>query len=143
MNSNSIPWRIPMCSHGSSFPFAPLSSTMWKHNPLNRIGQIPWSNVAQLWWHEGSPPFPQAKHLQPFNLGPIKIPKLNGLESYTFRWSFFEGHNNLVKLGLFILSKTSNCFRVKRIVVGGSSSFSWSSWLSQSFCSLESSCSSL
>jgi hypothetical protein len=39
---------------------------------------------------------------------------------------------NSLKSGLFILSRTSNCFEVKRIAFGCSSSFSWSSWLSRS-----------
>jgi hypothetical protein len=33
---------------------------------------------------------------------PIKIPKLNELESYTFRWYSFEALTNPVKLNLFI-----------------------------------------
>jgi hypothetical protein len=63
-----VPWKIPMCSHGSSLPLASLSFTMWKHNLLSRIGQVPRPNVAQPWWHEYSLPFPQTKHLQPSNL---------------------------------------------------------------------------
>jgi hypothetical protein len=37
---------------------------------------------------------------------------------------------NSMKSGLFILSRTSNCSEVKRIVVGCSSALSWSSWFS-------------
>ncbi len=73
---------------------------------------------------------------------PVKIPWLSMLESYTFRWSSFKVATNLVKSGLFILSKTSSCSGVKRIVVGYYFSFSWSSWFSQSLCFSESSCSS-
>ncbi len=58
-----VPWKIPMCSHGFSLPLASLSSTRWKHSHLNKTGQVAWPNVAQLWQHENSPPFPQAKHL--------------------------------------------------------------------------------
>ncbi len=59
-----------MCSRGFPLPFASLSSTMLKHTPLNRIKQILQPNVAQLWRHEGSFPFMQAKHLQPSDLEP-------------------------------------------------------------------------
>ncbi len=31
-------------------------------------------------------------------LNPVKIPRFNGLESYTFWWSSFEHHNQLIKI---------------------------------------------
>ncbi len=32
-------------------------------------------------------------------LDPIKIPKFSKLESHTFQWSSFEGHNQLSEIG--------------------------------------------
>ncbi len=64
-------------------------------------------------------------------LNPIKIPKLNRLETYPFRWSSFEGNNQIGEIE-FILSKTSNYFGVKRTAIGCSSSFSWSPRMSRS-----------
>ncbi len=61
---------------------------------------------------------------------PIKIPRLSGLESTPFDNPPLKAVTNSMKSGLFILSRTSNCSGVKRIVVGCSSSFSWSSWFS-------------
>ncbi len=63
-------WEIPMCTHGSSLPLASPSSTMWRHSPSNRIGQVPRMSVAQPWWHESNPPFSRAKRPQPFDLIP-------------------------------------------------------------------------
>jgi hypothetical protein len=57
-------------------------------------------------------------------LNPNKIPRFNGLNPTPFNDPPLRVVTNLMKLGLFNLSKTSNCFRVKRIVVGCSSSFS-------------------
>jgi hypothetical protein len=37
---------------------------------------------------------------------------------------------NSVKSGLFIFTRTFNCFGMKRTVVGCCFSFSWSSWFS-------------
>jgi len=65
-----VPWKIPMCSHGFSLPFASLSSTMWKCSPLNKTRQVPRPSVVELWRHEGSLPFQQAKHPQPSDLRP-------------------------------------------------------------------------
>ncbi len=48
---------------------------MWRHSPSNRIGQVPRLSVSQLWRHECSPPFPQAKHQQPSNLGSHRKPQ--------------------------------------------------------------------
>jgi len=92
-------WRIPMCSHGSSLPLTSLSSTMWKHNLLSRIGQVPRSM---------SPNFGNMKvvfHFRKPNiynlpiLDFVKIPRFNRLESYTFWWSSFEGYNQLSEIG--------------------------------------------
>jgi hypothetical protein len=41
-----------------------------KHSLLDRTEQVPWQIVAQFWQHEGNFPSLQAKHPQPFDLGP-------------------------------------------------------------------------
>ncbi len=60
-----------------------------------------------------------------------KFPGLTSLKPTLFDYPPLKAITNSMKSGLFILSKTSNCFKVKRTIVGCSFSFSWSSWMSQ------------
>jgi hypothetical protein len=124
-----VPWIILMCNHGFSLPLVSPSFTMRKHSPLNRIEQI--NQIAtKLWQHESNFPSLQAKHPQPFNLGPIKFSSLVGLNPTLLEDPPLKASTNPRKLSLFIFSKTSNCFGVKRIFECYFSSFSWSSWSS-------------
>jgi hypothetical protein len=74
-----------MYSHGFSFPLVSLSSTMWNHTLLSKIGQIPQVNVAQPWWHEDGPPFLQARIYNLLISDPVKIPRFSTFESHTFQ----------------------------------------------------------
>ncbi len=110
-NHNSLEWipiqcvprRIPMRSHGSSLPLPSLSSTMWKHSLSNRIRQVPWPSVAQLWQHEGSPPFFASQTSTTFRFRTLsEFPSLISLNPTPFDNLLLRATTNSVKLGLFI-----------------------------------------